>query len=356
MPQILSHTLLQNMLDYLPCGISIFNTELNLVAHNQKFRTLLDLPDRLFEGPVVRFEDIMRNNAARGEYGPGDVEDIVAKLVARAHHPQDMLFERIRHDGKPLEVRSGPMPDGGFVTTYMDITERKNIERLKSEFISTISHELRTPLTSIYGSLSMLDTGVAGELSSDVGELIKLSLGSTERLMRLINEVLDMEKIESKMMTYHKVDQPLAPIIRQAVATTRHYANQFDVELVWEQMPEDSIVNVDTDRIIQVVVNLLSNAAKFSKKGGVVVIELSLTSDKVKTSISDQGSGIPFEFRSRIFSRFSQADGSDHRKRTGTGLGLNICKSIVEEHGGTIDYHSEVGIGTTFFFYLPLVR
>jgi PAS domain S-box-containing protein len=353
-----SNTVLQSILDNLPCGLSVFDGELKLIAHNQQFRSLLDLPDTLFDGPVTLFEDIMRNNAARGEYGPGPVEEVVARLVEGARHPMRMLHERQRHDGKPLEVRSAPMPGGGFVTTYMDISERKKVERLKSEFISTVSHELRTPLTSIYGSLSLLASGMAGELAPDVNELVSLSLRSSERLVRLINDVLDVEKIESKMMTYSKAVQPLAPLIDQAIDTTRHYASQYGVQVEFEARLDGALahlkVDVDADRMVQVLVNLLSNAAKFSERGGRVAVRMAVRGQQVRVSVVDGGQGIPEEFRAQIFERFSQADNTDRRQKGGTGLGLSICKSIVEEHGGVIDYISILGEGTEFYFELPL--
>ena len=350
-----NNMVLQSMLDNLPCGLSVFDHELRLVAHNRLFRSLLDLPDTLFAAPVTHFEDIMRNNAARGEYGPGPVDEVVARLVEGARHPRRLLYERQRHDGKPLEVRSAPMPGGGFVTTYMDISERRKVERLKGEFISTVSHELRTPLTAIYGSLSLLASGMAGDLAPDVSELIALSLSSCERLVRLINDVLDVEKIESKMMTYSMVVQPLAPLIDQAIATTRHYADQFGVRVKFETRIDTVTVSVDADRIVQVVVNLLSNAAKFSELGGRVAVRMTVVGNQVRVLVVDRGQGIPEEFRARIFQRFSQADNTDRRQKGGTGLGLSICKSIVQEHGGCIDYVSTPGAGSEFFFELPLV-
>ena len=350
-----SNTVLQSILDNLPCGLSVFSGELRLIAHNQQFRSLLDLPETLFAGPVTLFEDIMRNNAARGEYGPGPVEEVVARLVEGARRPVRMLHERQRHDGKPLEVRSAPMPGGGFVTTYMDISERKKVERLKSEFISTVSHELRTPLTSIYGSLSLLASGMAGELAPDVNELVDLSLRSSERLVRLINDVLDVEKIESKMMTYSRVVQPLAPLIDQAIDTTRHYAHQYGVQVEFETRLDSVVVSADSDRMVQVLVNLLSNAAKFSESGGRVAVRMAVLGQQVRVSVVDCGQGIPEEFRAQIFERFSQADSTDRRQKGGTGLGLSICKSIVQEHRGCIDYVSTAGAGTEFYFELPLV-
>ena len=349
-----SNTVLQAILDNLPCGLSVFDGDLKLVAHNMQFRRLIDLPDTLFAAPATFFVDIIRYNAARGEYGPGDVEATVAGIVDRAAHPVAHQLERQRHDGVSIEVRGAPMPGGGFVSTYMDISERKKVERLKNEFISTVSHELRTPLTSIYGSLSLLASGQAGELPADVMTLIGIAHQSSERLIRLINDVLDVEKISSQMMTYRMLCQPLAPLIDQAIAATQAYAAQYNVEMVFDPREDTVQVEADSDRLVQVIVNLLSNAAKFSQGVASVFIRMTTIGSNVRVSVVDQGQGIPDEFRARIFERFSQADGSDRRQRGGTGLGLNICKSIVEAHHGRLDYISTVGSGSEFFFDLPL--
>ena len=350
-----SNAVLQSILDNLPCGLSVFDSELRLIVHNQQFRDLLDLPGSLFAGPVTHFEDVIRNNAARGEYGSGPLEAVVARLVEGARTPKQMLFERVRHDGKPLEVRSGPMPGGGFVTTYMDISERKKVDRIKGEFISTVSHELRTPLTAIHGSLSMLADGMVGDLPSDVKELIVMAQVSCERLVRLINDVLDFEKIESRMMTYTLAVQPLALLVDHAIHATEHFARIYDLQIEFEKRIDSVNVNVDADRIIQVLVNLLSNAVKFSARGSKVLLHMAVIGQKTRVSVIDCGMGIPKEFRDQIFTRFSQVDSSDRRQKGGTGLGLCICKSIVEEHGGHIDFISTLGIGSEFYFDLPLV-
>ena len=351
-----SNALLRSILDNLPCGLSVFDAELRLAAHNAAYRALLDLPAELVEGAVPTFESIIRHNATRGDYGPGPVEDIVARLVAIAQHPTHMRSERQTYDGKSLEVRSAPMPGGGFVTTYMDITERKNMERLKSEFISTVTHELRTPLTSIYGSLSLLASGAAGPLPDAVQELVSLSFQSSERLVRLINDVLDVERIEARLMNYAMSVQLLAPLVEQAVDATRGYADQHGVRLEFESRIDSIGVLADPDRIVQVVINLLSNAVKFCGEGKRVGIRMADLGEQVRVCVVDDGPGIPQEFRPRIFEPFSQADSSDRRQKGGTGLGLNICRSIVSEHGGRIDFDSVPGQGTEFYFELPIVE
>ena len=268
----------------------------------------------------------------------------------------------LTNDGRelPVEVRIGLVntPKLKFFSAFLhDISERKQVERMKNEFISTASHELRTPLTAIYGALSLVNSGLVGELSPDAKELIGVSYRSAERLVRLVNDILDVEKIESRSMTYERVVQPVLPLLEQSIRATQAYADQYQVrfELVCES-GQDAQASVDADRVIQVMVNLLSNAAKFSPAGGAeVTVRLQRRPGFVRVSVTDSGCGIPESFHSRIFHRFAQADASDQRQKGGTGLGLNICKSIIEAHEGQIDFVSEAGKGSEFYFDLPLV-
>ena len=259
----------------------------------------------------------------------------------------------------PVEVRIGLINTDAvqlFSVFLHDISERKNMERLKSEFISTASHELRTPLTAIYASLDMLQTGMAGELPPDAMRLLGISHKSAERLVRLVNDVLDVEKIESGGMSYQFSVQPLLALAQQAIASTQAYADEYKVRIELVAKPGNDLVNVDADRIVQVVVNLLSNAAKFSPAGGsVVMVRLDPRDGVIRLSVTDTGSGIPAEFHDRVFQRFAQADSSDRRQKGGTGLGLNICKSIIIAHHGTIEFDSSPGKDTEFYFELPLV-
>ncbi len=256
----------------------------------------------------------------------------------------------------PVEVRIGLIDTGKlqlFSAFVHDITGRKEVERLKGEFISTVSHELRTPLTAIYGSLSLLQSGMAGELPPSARELVEMSNQSCERLVRLINDVLDLEKMDTGSLRYELTPQPLRPLVERSVADTQPYADGWGVRLELEP-PVDAQVKADADRILQVMVNLLSNAAKFSPRGGVVKVGMALRGGAVRVSVTDQGPGIPEEFRPRVFERFAQADGSDRRQKGGTGLGLNICRRIVEAHQGRIGFNSDPGVRTEFWFELPL--
>ncbi|MCM3562569.1 ATP-binding protein [Hydrogenophaga intermedia] len=255
----------------------------------------------------------------------------------------------------PVEMRIGLIdnpPVQLFSAFLHDIRERQEIERLKKEFVSTVSHELRTPLTAMYGSLNLMATGMAGELPADARELVQLANDSCERLIRLINELLDIEKMDAGNMQYDMRRQPIEPLVMRAVRDTMAYASHYGVELRF-LAGADAMVDVDGDRIVQVVVNLLSNATKYSPRGGMVDVSIKVRSGHVRVSVLDQGPGVPEAFRARIFERFAQADGSDRRQKGGTGLGLAICRSIMVAHGGRIDFTSEPG-RTEFFFELPL--
>ena len=273
----------------------------------------------------------------------------------------DRPMERIlvdRHGREiPVEVKLGLVDTGQsrfFCGFIHDISARKEVERLKSEFVATVSHELRTPLTSIYGALKII-TAANVDLPAQIRQLVAISIASCERLVRLINDVLDVEKMASGQLAYEFRRQALAPLVEQAMGDVGGFAAQHGVHLALQASTDAAVdVEVDADRIVQVLVNLLSNAVKFSPAGASVRVVLSVHEDKVRVGVIDQGPGVPPAFRDRIFDRFAQADGSDRRAKGGTGLGLNICRSIVQAHRGHIDFSSEPGVRTEFFFDLPL--
>jgi len=240
----------------------------------------------------------------------------------------------------------------GFFSLGTDITELKRIDRMKTEFVSTVSHELRTPLTSILGSLGLIAGGVAGEMPEAAKNLVAIAKNNCDRLIRLINDILDSEKIESGKMRFNLQVVDIKQLIQQALAAIEGFSGQ-QVRLVL-QAPDTALqVRIDSDRMIQVLTNLLSNAIKFSPLGNTVEVKVSRVAQGVRVEITDHGAGIPTEFRSRIFQKFSQADSSDTRQKGGSGLGLNITKALVEKMGGQIGFNSEEGTGTTFFFEMP---
>ncbi|HEX7891601.1 MAG TPA: ATP-binding protein [Ramlibacter sp.] len=255
----------------------------------------------------------------------------------------------------PVELRIGLVNTGDerFLTAFIhDISHRKEVERMKDEFVSTVSHELRTPLTAIYGSLNLLTSGMAGELPEEAKQLLAISHESTDRLVRLINDMLDLEKIASGKIEYRMQPQPLRALVEQAIRDTQAYAEGLRVRIELQAGAEPR-VHADADRIVQVCVNLLSNAAKFSPKGAVVQVTLQEHDGLARVGVADTGPGVPPEFRDRMFQRFAQADASDRRAKGGTGLGLAICRSIVEAHGGKLAFTSEPDVRTEFFFELP---
>lgn len=237
-----------------------------------------------------------------------------------------------------------------------DITDRKAAERLKSEFVSTVSHELRTPLTSIHGSLGLLVSGVAGDVSEQCNALLGVAHKNSERLVRLIDDILDVEKLEAGKMAFsmrrHEVDELLA----HALEVNKAYADKFNVKLQCTETVPGAEIMVDVDRFAQVMANLISNAVKFSPEGGDVEISASQKGHYIRFSVKDKGPGIPAEFRDRIFNHFTQADASDTRQKGGTGLGLSISKAIVEKMGGSISLLTDKGIGTTFYFELKRLQ
>lgn len=242
-----------------------------------------------------------------------------------------------------------------FVGITRDITERKRNEQMQKEFISTVSHELRTPLTSIRGSLGLILGGIAGEIPEKVKSLLTIANNNSERLIHLINDILDMEKISAGKMRFDNKVLNLVPVIQKAVASNKGYGDQLQVSFEFKAgATAEVMVRIDEKRMAQVMSNLLSNAAKYSPTHGVVDISITTENDRVRISVHDSGKGIPEAFKSRIFSKFAQADSSDTRQKGGTGLGLNITKAIVENQGGSIGFDSVEEQGTTFYVELPI--
>jgi two-component system, OmpR family, sensor histidine kinase VicK len=240
----------------------------------------------------------------------------------------------------------------GFFALISDISDRKAIERMKDEFISVVSHELRTPLTSIHSALKILATGRLGTLTEDGQQMLEIADENTDRLVRLVNNVLDLQRIESGAIKMNRQACDAASLMIQATEAMQAMAQQQDVIL--ETQPVSIALWVDPDYIVQALTNLLSNAIKFSPPGKIVQLAAQQQGHEVQFQVRDQGQGIPAKSLESIFDRFHQVDSSDARKKGGTGLGLTICRKIIEQHDGRIWAESGVGEGSTFIFTLPI--
>ncbi len=256
--------------------------------------------------------------------------------------PMDLAVSEIEIDGELM-----------FSGIVRDITERKQMEMMKNEFISTVSHELRTPLTSIRGSLDLVLGGAVGALSEPMEAMLRVAANNTERLLLLINDILDIQKIESGKMAFRFAPINIKDFVLQSITDNEAYANQYGVRFVIKPIADDPIAFADKDRLMQVMANLLSNAAKFSPPDNEIEISATRREHAIRISVTDHGPGIPEEFQPQVFEKFTQADSTDSRNKGGTGLGLSISRLIIEKHGGHIDFVSRSGIGTTFFFDLP---
>lgn len=239
----------------------------------------------------------------------------------------------------------------------LHISQRSHVDTLKDEFISTVSHELRTPLTSIRGALGLLSSGVIGEVDSKALNLLRIATVNTDRLMRLINDILDIERMESGRAALQVRRCSLRDLCQQAIETMKPMAdaNSIQLELEASTTAEGLFFDADPDRILQVLTNLLSNAIKFSESGTTVRVQTDPMPDSLLLKVCDEGRGIPADKLDAIFERFHQVEPSDARQKGGTGLGLSICRSIVQQHSGSIWAQRNTGPGTTFYVMLPRV-
>ena len=259
--------------------------------------------------------------------------------------PMDLAVSQIVLQGRPL-----------FIGMVRDITERKRVEQMKNEFVSTVSHELRTPLTSISGALGLLIGGAVGRLPAQAQQMLDVAYNNSQRLTHLINDLLDMDKLVAGKLSFDLQVQDLVPLVEQALRDNHSYAAQYQVEFSLVETTAAVPVRVDGLRLQQVLANYLSNAAKFSPSGGKVEVAIRRHGTSVRVLVSDQGPGVPEAFRDRIFQKFSQADASDSRRRGGTGLGLAISKELIERMNGRVGFASGTGAGAQFYFDLPVAQ
>jgi signal transduction histidine kinase len=325
--------------------------------------------------PIMVFMDdgivVSANNAAVSLLGLRGRTDIDAfKLLPGLRAGLDFLSSEagaVHHfeanalldDGEklPVELALSAIPRDGkarYVIILRDLSEQKRMERMKDDFVSTVSHELRTPLTAISGALSLIQGGVLGEVPEPMRELLAVAGRNSSHLSAIINDLLDMDKLLAGKMTFRFETIALTPLLDEALATMRSYGELYGVTLV-RKGDAAVTVSVDTMRLTQVLTNLMSNACKFAPRDSSVVLEHCVERDTVLINVVDTGPGIPEAFRSRIFQKFSQADTSDTNRKGGTGLGLVICKELIERMHGAIGFESIPGKGTRFWVRLPVV-
>ncbi|WP_102227015.1 PAS domain-containing sensor histidine kinase [Acidimangrovimonas sediminis] len=334
--------------------------------------------DRLQDEVFVFSADTLRlrylNKRARQRYGWNEGEffdrpladtdfdfneaEFRERLAPMASGETEALIYDTLICGRPVEVNlqfeTSILGERRFIAVVRDITRRREIEAARAAFVATVTHELRAPLTSIKGAMKLVASGATGEIPPKPGQMIDLALRNVDRLIVLINDLLDLEKLDNAQTEIRRDPVDLSELVNDAIAHNMGYAQEFGVRFRAEPgAPKQLPVTGDRDRLMQVLTNLMSNAAKFSETGGAVDVGLADMGTIARITVTDHGIGIPLEAQARLFERFVQADTPEHKKRTGTGLGLSIVKTIVERHGGRVGFVSTPGRGTTFQIDLP---
>jgi len=243
-----------------------------------------------------------------------------------------------------------------LLVVLRDTSEQAEVERVKAELLSTISHELRTPMTSIKGAMGLLLSNAAGDLPQKARDMLSIAYRNADRLVMIINDILDIEKIAAGQMEFDLQAQPLVDVIEEAIAANEQFANRFDVTVETHDLDAKAVASYDFGRTLQVLTNLLSNAAKFSPPGGTINVQMERKSGRIRVSVQDFGPGIPRESQKRIFERFAQVAKATNSAVASTGLGLHISRAIMEQQQGTIGLDSEEGVGSTFYIEFPAVN
>ncbi|MBL0141203.1 MAG: PAS domain S-box protein [Betaproteobacteria bacterium] len=345
-----SESQLRQLVEFMPAAIMFVNHDRRVVVHNKACAELIGLPSAQIDGQLL--------SVLLGEERYAVVAPFLTQALAG--EPAHYASRRPGLGGRvlDLDVLHWPLrgPDGdvaGVIVLGMDVTRLKEADRMKDHFVSVVSHELRTPLTAMRGSLGLLAGGIVGELPDEARPLVEIALQNSDRLWRLVNDLLDIEKMSAGQLEFRVEAIAWQEALREAVDASRGLMQQYDVSFELEPVGDLRVLG-DNDRLSQVLSNLILNAAKFSAPGGMVSVGAQrLPGGGVRTRVRDRGPGIPESFRSRIFQPFSQADSGDSRTKGGTGLGLAISREIVTRLGGAIGFDDAPGGGTIFWFDLP---
>lgn len=307
---------------------------------------------RIVTDPILSLAQVTARVTRQQDYGIRAVKSGNDEIGSLVDHFNRMLGEIQSRDEALQRERASLQQRTLEMKQAMEQAERAN--RVKSEFLSTVSHELRTPLTSLSGSIALIQGGALGELPVAVADLLGIAHKNSLRLGHLINDLLDMDKLVAGKLRFDLQVQPLMPLVEQALDGIQAYAASYRVRVELVRRLDDAQVRVDGQRLQQVLANLLSNAVKFSPAEGVVEVSVQVHGERLRVTVTDRGPGVPENFRSQIFQKFSQADASDTRQRGGTGLGLAISRELIERMDGHIGFDSVEGQGASFFFDLPL--
>ncbi len=339
-------------LDHLDEGVMLIDHNDQIRLWNDAYLTMLDLPSTL----VTEGADVMRlvrTLADRGDYGPGDPAVLAEQVGDAIRSRKAARGERQMASGNIIAAQWVSIDGGYFLFRLRNVTIERTASRFKDELIATVSHELRTPLTVISGALGLLRAGAGGETHTAAAELIDVAYKNSERLGRLVNDLLDIDKLQSNALDFHFEPVDLGDLLVSSVEQNLPYARNLGIAIELDLPAQAVIAQVDRYRLLQVMSNLLSNASKFSPSGRRVLVRLVRDVSRVRISVIDEGRGMTPEFRNRLFTRFAQENRASERGEAGTGLGLAICKNIVDRHHGEIHVETREGIGTTFHIDLP---
>jgi len=363
--------LLETTLHHMPHGVAVYNANQELVISNDVHRQLLELPPGLAV-PGRKFEEILRYNARRGEYGDGDPEEEVRKRVASVARQEHARREYTRANGAAMLMRRAPMPNGGFVITYVDISEEKRAQtaliaakeqaevanRSKSEFLANVSHELRTPLNAVIGFSEMMRDRMFGALGHHKYEEYARDINLSGRhLLSIIEDILDLSKIEAGRTDLHEEAIDIAGAVANCVRILRPRAEAASVLVIVNVPDELPRLRGEARKIKQILLNLLTNAIKFTPSGGRVILDVYQNRDgELIVRVRDDGIGIAADDIATALAPFGQIENALSRKHSGTGLGLPLSKAFAELHDGRFDLASAPGKGTTVTIVLPPSR